>query len=180
MRGSFSWRSWRGTKNFSGSWFTHAQSTTAVLVPPCSCPPRGPQLELGEVQSTTQERAIQVHTQNMLSKCTLITCYPSAHPRTYYPSAHPITCYPSAHSERAIQVRTQNVLSKCTPKNVLSKCTLRTCYPSARYHSYHSPAPLSCTTHKLPQLSWHFPLPGRRNFYSCTIVHQSAISCNKT
>ena len=26
------------------SWITHAQSTAAVPVPPCSCPPRGPQL----------------------------------------------------------------------------------------------------------------------------------------
>ena len=40
--------------------------------------------------------------------------------------------------------------------------------------------PLSCTTHKLPQLSWHFPLPGRRNFYSCTIVYHSVISCTTT
>ena len=58
------------------------------------------------IQVHTQGRAIQVHTQNVLSKCTLRTCYPSA------------------HSECVIQVHTQNVLSKCT---------LRTCYPSAWY-----------------------------------------------
>ena len=110
MSGSFSWRSWRGTKNFS----------TAPGLPM----PSRPQLFLHRlaiqvhtqgrtiqvhnreraIQVHTQECAIQVHTQNMLSKCTLRMCYPSA------------------HSERAIQVHTQNVLSKCT---------LRTCYPSA-------------------------------------------------
>ena len=41
------------------------------------------------IQVHTQERTIQVHTQNALSKCTLRTCYPSA------------------HSEHAIQVHTQ-------------------------------------------------------------------------
>ena len=63
---------------------SHAQSTAAVPVPPCSCPPRGPQLFL-----------------DVLPKCTLRTCYPSAHPRTCYPSAHPRTCYPNAWYTRA-------------------------------------------------------------------------------
>ena len=31
------------------------------------------------IQVHTQERAIQVHTQNVLSKCTLRMCYPSSH-----------------------------------------------------------------------------------------------------
>ena len=39
------------------SWSSHAQSTAAVPVPPCSCPPRGPQLFLGGVKTTALERA---------------------------------------------------------------------------------------------------------------------------
>ena len=66
------------------SWLSHSQSTAAVPIPPCSCPPRGPQLFL-----------------DVLPKCTLRTCHPSAHPRTCYPSAHPRTCYPSARYARA-------------------------------------------------------------------------------
>ena len=58
----------------------------------------------------------------LLSKCT---------PKDVLSKCTLKTCYPSAHSECAIQMHTQNGLSKCTPKNVLSKCTLRTCYPSA-------------------------------------------------
>ena len=97
--------------------------------------------------SAHQGHAIQVHIQNVLSKCTLRTCYPR-HTQNVLSKCTHRTCYPSAHSERAIQVHTQNVLSKftlrmCYPsshseraiqvhtQNVLSKCTLRTCYPSA-------------------------------------------------
>ena len=39
------------------SWKSHAQLTAAVPVPTCSCPPRGPQLFLGKVKTTAQERA---------------------------------------------------------------------------------------------------------------------------
>ena len=39
------------------SWRSHAQLTAAVPVPACSCPPRGPQLFHGGVQTTAQERA---------------------------------------------------------------------------------------------------------------------------
>ena len=108
-------------------------------------------------------RAIQVHTQNVLSKCTLRTCYPSAHSeRAIQVHTQNVlskctfrTCYPSAHSERAIQEHTQNVLSKCTLRtchpsahsegaiqvhiqNVLSKCTLRTCYEVHGIRVHHS------------------------------------------
>ena len=52
----------RGTRRHSQirlalSWMPHTQSTAAVPAPPCSCPPRGPQLFLGEVQTTAQESA---------------------------------------------------------------------------------------------------------------------------
>ena len=39
------------------AWRSHAKSTAAVPVPPCSCPPRGLQLFHGGVQTTAQERA---------------------------------------------------------------------------------------------------------------------------
>ena len=47
---------------------------------------------------------------------------------------------------------------------------------TAMLHSYHSRALLSCTPHKLPQLSWHFPLPGLGSptqEASSTLVHHS-------
>ena len=98
------------------------------------------------------------------------TCHPSAHPRTCYPSAHPRMC----------------VLSKSTVKLVLQASSLLTSSHSGQAcHVFSctsrapsaSLVPLSCTIHKLPQLSWHLLLPGRWNFYSCTTVHHSAISC---
>ena len=125
MRGSFSWRSWRGTKNFS---------TTA----PGLSMPSQPLLSLYRIACVHQE-----------DSSSSLTCYPSAHLERaiqVHTQGRTIQVHTQAHAiqvhtqEHAIQVHTQNVLSKCTPKDVLSKCTpkhmiskctLRTCYPSA-------------------------------------------------
>ena len=139
------------------SWITHTQSTTAVPAPPYypSAHPsahseRSIQVHTQEhtIQVHTQVRAIQVHTQNVLSKCTLRTCYPSA------------------HSECAIQVHTQNVLSKCT---------LRMCYPSA--HSERAIQAITCTTNLVHPTCASLVLvhPSRAPLLSCThlVHHQS-------
>ena len=137
----------------------HDQSTAAVPAPLC-------------YPSAHSERAIQVHTQNVLSKCTL---------RTYYPSAH---------SERAIQVDTQNVLSKCT----VYSCTSCALYPrapnsctSTLVHPSRGP-PISCTQlvhhlysciHCAPlhNLVHHYVISCTIVHHSCTTVHHSTISC---
>ena len=107
MRGSVSWRSWRGTKNFS----------TAPELPM----PSRPLLFLYHLARVHQEdcssdlaRSRPLH-KNVLSKCTLRTCYPSVHPRT---------CYPSAHSECAIQVHGILVYYSCTTNLVHLSCTI--------------------------------------------------------
>ena len=78
------------------SWMTHAQSTSAVPVPPCSCLPRGPQPDHCSRTCSLMHR--QCRRNILVAQVTwlLRTCYPSAHPRMCYPSAHPRTCYPSA------------------------------------------------------------------------------------
>ena len=163
MRGSFYWRSWRGTKNFS--------TAPGLLMP------SRPLLFLYHLARVHQEdRSSNLARsrplpKNVLSKCMLRTCYPNA------------------HSECAIQVHTQNVLSKCTPKNVLSKCSLRTCYPSVRYTRvllvhHQSRAPLvlvhlSCITCTCAPISCTSTLvhPTRAPI-SCTtnLVHQTRAS----
>ena len=152
MRGSFSWRSWRGTNNFY----------TAPGLPM----PSRPLLFLYCLARVHQEdRSSNLARSRPLLKNVLSKYTP------------------------------KDVLSKCTPKNVLAKCMVKlvlqasslltsshsgqACYVIScttkqsraplvhhRLQSYHSRAMLSCTTHKLLQLSWHFPLPDRRNFYS--------------
>ena len=111
MRGSFSWRSWRGTKNFSTApglpipsrpllflyrlAHVHQEDRSSNLARsrpllrtcyPSAHSERAIQVHTQEcvIQVHTQERAIQVHTQNMLSTCTLITCYPSHGILVYY------------------------------------------------------------------------------------------------
>ena len=98
------------------SWKSNAQSTAAVPAPPCSCPPRGPQLFLGGVQTTAQECA---HQRTVSVVATF--CWPSSSTSQHFGCSSHLT--------------TQNVLSKCTPKNVLSKCTVYSCTHLV-HHSY--------------------------------------------
>ena len=189
MKGSFSWRSWRGTKNFStapGLPMSRTSCTTLLV-------------------STKRTAALTWRGPDHCSRM----CYPSAHPRTCYPSAHSERAIQvhtqeraiQVHTqERAIQVHTQNVLSKCTPKNVLSKCTLRTCYPSTWYtrvllvhHQSRAPlvlvhlscitytrAPISCTSTLVHPTRAHLVYHQYRVPNSCITHTRAPISCTST
>ena len=221
-----------------------AQSTAAVPVPPCSCAPRGPQLAILQedpsqwtaavpappcypsahprtcYQSAHSECAIQVHTQNVLSKCTVYSCTTLAPPISctsctcaplvhhLYSCAHLVHLYSRApnscttnlvhlsctavlHSYHCrapltsflncrgtscgLTVGTSTRVPSCTtPQSRAPLCNLVHLSCTAVLHSYHSRALLSCTPHKLPQLSWHFALPGRQIPHSRNFLNSRA------
>ena len=161
MRRSFSWRSWRGTKNFSTAPGLPIPSRPLLFLYPLA---RVHQ----EDRSSSLARSRPL-LKNVLSKCTLRMCYPSA------------------HSECAIQVRTQERAIQVHTQNVLSKCTVYSCTTSA--------PPISCTSRSCAPLVHHLYSCTHlvhlysRALNSCThlvhhkfraplvLVYHSAISC---
>ena len=83
-----------------------------------------------------------------------------------------LNCRGTSH---CLAVETSTRVPSCTTPQ--SRAPLRNLVHllcTAVLHSYHSRALLSCTPHKLPQLSWHFPLPGRQIPHSRSFLNSRA------
>ena len=95
-------------RSYLFSWRVHAQSTAAVPVPPYSCPPRGPQLFLGGVQTTAHcsRTCSLTHCQRRRNILISIVIYLAAFwlPKSLDYSGRAIQV---RTKERAIQVHTQ-------------------------------------------------------------------------
>ena len=121
MRGSFSWRSWRGTKNFSIAPGLPISSRLLLF------------LHRLAIQVHTQGLAIQVHTQGLAIQ---------VHTQEHAIQVHTQECTIQVHTQEcAIQVHTQNVLSKCTVYSCTTRASLVLVHLSCTHlvHPTHAP-----------------------------------------
>ena len=166
MRGSFSWRSWRGTKNFS----------TAPGLPM----PSRPLLILYRLARVHQEdRSSSLARskpllKNVLSKCTPKNVLSKCTVKLVLQASSLLT---SSHSGQACHVIscTSRAPSCATRTRVPLRNLVHHCVISCTLAHRRAPlVPLSCTPHKVPQLSWHFPLPGHRIPHSRSFLNSRA------